>query len=153
MGILRAVMLLALIVWIGGIIFFSFVVAPTLFTILPTTTMAGGVVSVALSRLHVMGMIAGIVFLICSFIYNWLRYAQLRLFNPVHIFMVLMIILTAISQFVVTPRIRSMRADPSSVTAQDDFARLHRDSVRLEGGTLLCGLAVIILTSRRFGNS
>src|SRR5215813_11109371 len=74
MWILRTLMLLALIVWIGGIIFFAFVVAPTLFTVLPTTQMAGDVVSVSLNRLHYIGLVAGVVFLICSLAYNWLRY-------------------------------------------------------------------------------
>ena len=41
MSILRFLMLLSLTVWLGGIIFFSFVVAPTAFSVLPTRHMAG----------------------------------------------------------------------------------------------------------------
>ncbi len=56
-------MLLALIVWIGGIVFFAFAEAPILFSVLPTTKLAGDVVSASLTRLHWMGLISGIAFL------------------------------------------------------------------------------------------
>jgi uncharacterized membrane protein len=45
MSFLRYLMLLSLIVWLGGLIFFSFVVAPTVFSVLPTRHLAGNVVS------------------------------------------------------------------------------------------------------------
>ena len=80
MWFFRFLMLLALIVWIGGIIFFAFVLAPTLFTVLPTTQMAGDVVSATLTKLHWMGLVSGIVFLICSLLYNWQKHEQLKLF-------------------------------------------------------------------------
>ncbi len=106
MSFLRFLMLLALIVWIGGIIFFAFVEAPTLFTVLPTTKLAGDVVSASLTRLHWMGLISGIVFLLCSLIYNWQKHQQFRPFALSHIFAVLMLALTMASQFGITPRMR-----------------------------------------------
>ena len=71
-------MLLALIVWIGGIIFFAFVLAPTLFGVLPTTKMAGDVVNATLGKLHWIGLASGVVFLICSLVYNQLKHARPR---------------------------------------------------------------------------
>src|SRR5215471_15068997 len=105
MWILRAVMLLALIVCIGGIIFFAFVVAPILFSVLPAQ-LAGNVVSPSLTKLHWIGLTAGAVFLICSLVYNWAKHSQLRLFGATHLLVLIMLILTAISQFVITPRMR-----------------------------------------------
>ncbi len=51
MSFVRFLMLLSLVVWIGGIIFFAFVVAPTVFkpSILPTHQLAGNVVSRSLA--------------------------------------------------------------------------------------------------------
>ncbi len=69
-------MLLALIVWIGGIIFFAFVLAPTLFGVLPTTKLAGDVVNATLTKLHWMGLVSGVIFLICSLLYNWQKHVQ-----------------------------------------------------------------------------
>ena len=102
-------MLLALIVWIGGIIFFAFVLAPTLFGVLPTTKLAGDVVNATLSKLHWMGLISGVVFLIASLLYNWQKYVQLRPFASSHIFVVLMLAFTMVSQFGITPRMRVLR--------------------------------------------
>ncbi|HET9364302.1 MAG TPA: DUF4149 domain-containing protein, partial [Candidatus Angelobacter sp.] len=119
MSFLRFFMLLALIVWIGGIIFFAFVVAPTLFLVLPTTRMAGDVVSVSLTKLHWMGLISGAVFLVCSLVYNRLKHAQLRLFAASHIFIVVMLALTAISQFGITPRLRLVRSQLEMVQKPD----------------------------------
>jgi Domain of unknown function (DUF4149) len=156
MWALRTAMLLALIVWIGGIIFFAFVLTRTLFTVLPNTQLAGDVVSPALTKLHWMGLISGAVFLLASVLHNWRKYFQLRLFSMAHIFIVLMMALTAISQFAITPRMRFLRAGPLSMdtmAAHAEFDRLHAWSARSEGGVLFLGLAVVVLTARRMGNS
>jgi uncharacterized membrane protein len=156
MWVLRTFMLLALIVWIGGIIFFAFVLAPTLFTVLPNTQLAGAVVSPALTKLHWMGLISGAVFLLASVIYNWRKYLQLRLFTATHVLMVLMLALTAISQFAITPRMRFLRAGPLSMdtmAAHAEFDSLHAWSTRSEGAVLLLGLVVTVLTARRMGET
>jgi uncharacterized membrane protein len=150
---LRALMLLALIAWVGGIIFFAFVLAPTLFTVLPSTQMAGDVVAPSLSKLHCIGLIAGVVFLIASLLYDRQKYAQFRLFTASNVFVALMLLLTAISQFGITPRMRELRSAPLSmdaVSARSEFDRLHAWSTRLEGGVLFLGLGVVVLTARRF---
>src|SRR2546430_11739740 len=73
MPLLRYLMLLSLIVWLGGLIFFSFVVAPTVFSVLPTRHLAGSVVSRSLSALHWIGIVSGIVFLTTSMLYSRLH--------------------------------------------------------------------------------
>ena len=150
-------MLLALIVWIGGIIFFSFVEAPTLFMVLPTTRMAGDVVSASLGKLHWIGLVAGTVFLIGSLLYDQQKHGKLRPFAASHMFVFLMVLLTAYSQFSITPRMRDLRAEmqaATNLTANDprrlEFDRLHAWSTRVEGTVLLLGLGVAALTARRF---
>jgi uncharacterized membrane protein len=150
-------MLLALIIWIGGIIFFAFVEAPTLFAVLPTTKLAGDAVSASLTKLHWMGLISGVVFLITSLLYNWQKHVQLRAFALSHIFVVVMLALTAYSQFGISPRMRELRAEMQNAdnsspnhAQRAEFDRLHEWSTRLEGGILLLGLGVVVLTARRF---
>src|SRR5438445_12478937 len=70
MPFLRYLMLLSLIVWLGGLIFFSFVVAPTAFSVLPSRHLAGSVVSRSLTALHWMGLVSGLVFLATSMLYS-----------------------------------------------------------------------------------
>ncbi len=154
-------MLLALIVWIGGIIFFAFVEAPTLFSVLPSTRMAGDVVSVSLTKLHWMGLISGVAFLISSLLYNWQKYVQLKPFAASHILVALMLVLTAYSQFGITPRMREIRARIESMgnpsipwddKAFTEFSREHQLSTWTEGTILILGIGVVGLTARRFGN-
>jgi len=170
MAFLRFLMLLALIVWIGGIIFFAFVLAPTLFGVLPTTKLAGDVVNATLGKLHWMGLVSGAIFLICSSLYNWAKHVQLRPFMLSHVFIVLMLTFTVISQFGITPRMRLVRSQlelaqrpdyvpyiPGSTPAliarsSAQFNNLHAWSTRFEGGVLFLGLGVVILTARRFEN-
>ncbi|MGC2741915.1 MAG: DUF4149 domain-containing protein [Candidatus Angelobacter sp.] len=164
-------MLLALIVWIGGIIFFAFVLAPTLFGVLPTTKLAGDVVNVTLTKLHWMGLISGVIFLICSLVYNRQKYVQLKPLALSHIFIVLMLAFTMVSQFGITPRMRRVREQLESTQRPDydpyipgsvpslilqysgEFNQLHAWSTRLESGVLFLGLGVVILTARRFDSS
>lgn len=156
MAFLKFLMLLALIVWIGGIIFFAFVLAPTLFGVLPTTKLAGDVVNATLTKLHWMGLISGVVFLIASLLYNWQKYVQLRPFALSHIFIALMLAFTMVSQFAITPRMRELRSSPSLIESSighAEFDHLHAWSTRLEGGVLFLGLGVVILTARRFEKS
>jgi uncharacterized membrane protein len=150
-------MLLCLIVWIGGIIFFAFVLAPTVFTVLPSNELAGNVVNPSLSRLHWMGVTAGIIFLFCSLLHNRLKHAQLRIFSGTHVLLVIMLALTLISQLSVIPRMQSLRSSMAvidNVSPSDarrvEFNHLHVWSTELEGGVLILGLGVVLLTARRF---
>ena len=146
-------MLLALIVWLGGLIFFSFVIAPTLFAMLPTRHLAGSVVTRSLNALHWMGIVSGIVFLASSMIYSRLSTGSAHPFAARHILLCLMLALTVISQFGVTPKMASQRASlgeidsvPVTDPARVRFNALHAWSTRLEGGVFLLGLIVVYLT-------
>jgi uncharacterized membrane protein len=156
MAFLRFLMLLALVVWIGGIVFFAFVEAPALFSVLASREMAGNVVSRSLAALHWAGIVSGLVFLIASLLYNNMRHAQPRPLAAGHILVVLMLLLTAISQFAVTPRMRTLRAEmkaidniPFNDPRRVEFDRLHQWSTRLEAGVLLLGVGVLGLVARR----
>lgn len=154
MTFLRTLMLLALVIWIGGIIFFAFVMAPTLFIVLPDAQLAGNVVSPALTKLHWMGLLSGVVFLVSSVAYDWLKYVQVRAFTASNMFVAVMLVMTATSQFVITPRMRELRVERTDTPAAvAEFNRLHEWSTRCEGGVLLLGLGLVILTARRMGES
>src|SRR5579862_4718312 len=118
MSFLRFLMLLSLIVWIGGLIFFAFVLAPTAFIIpgvLPNTHLAGNVVGRALGKLHWIGLISGFVFLISSLLYSRLTDGTVHLFAWRHVLLCLMLALTLISQFGIIPRLDVLRASLGDV--------------------------------------
>jgi uncharacterized membrane protein len=158
MSFLRFLMLLSLVVWIGGIIFFAFVLAPTAFNIpavLPNTHLAGNVVRVALSKLHWIAIGSGIVFLMSSLLYSRLTDGTAHVFAARHILLCLMLALTLVSQFGIMPRMDVLRASIGEVSAAPidnperiQFEALHVWSTRVEGAVLLLGLVVVYLTAR-----
>jgi hypothetical protein len=156
MSFLRYLMLLSLIVWIGGLIFFP-VVAQTAFSVVPSRHLAGMVVGRSLGILHWMGLVSGIVFLVSSLLYSKLNGGTAHVFAARHVLIVLMLALTLISQFGIIPRMDTLRASiggeidsvPSDNPARMQFDALHVWSTRLESGVILMGLVVAYLVSRQ----
>ena len=151
-------MLLSLICWIGGLIFFAFVLAPTAFTIpavLPNTHIAGNLVGRALSKLHWIAIFSGIVFLGSSLLYSRVTDGTTHLFAGRHVLLCLMLALTLVSQFWIMPCMDTLRAqvgDFASVPVDNpvrvQFDALHVWSTRVEGAVLLLGLVVVYLTGQ-----
>jgi hypothetical protein len=149
---LRTVEFLCLGLWLGSDVFLSFVVAPGAFRVLGSRDAAGAMVGFALGRMHLLGVICGVLFLLA-------RLARTRTFasfvTPVALCVVLMIALTVASQVGVSPKMAMLRVQMGSIqaTAEDspllaEFARLHRISVALETGVLLAGLAAFYFMVR-----
>lgn len=147
-------MLLSLIVWIGGLIFFAFVVAPAAFAVLPSRHLAGNVVARSLGILHWMGIVSGLIFLASSLTYNRFTRGTAHAFTVRHVVIVLMLALTLVLQFGIIPRMDTLRASvgeidsvPPDNPARVQFDALHVWSTRVEGGVLLLGLAAVYLTA------
>jgi uncharacterized membrane protein len=159
MSFLRFLMLLSLVTWIGGLIFFAFVLAPTVFApgVLPNTHLAGNIVGRALSKLHWIAIVSGIVFLGSSLLYSRLADGTAHVFAARHVLICGMLGLTLISQFWIIPRMDTLRAQITDFTtvpldnpARAEFDALHAWSTRVESAVLLLGLVVIYLTASAF---
>jgi hypothetical protein len=151
---LRFIEILALGTWVGGIIFLSFVVAPGAFGVLGSRDQAGTMVGFALGRLHWIGIVAGLIYVLALVVE---RRSLASIARPAAIFVVLMIALTFYSQKFVTSRLAGLRREMVSVDATPrenplrvEFDSLHQWSVRIEGAVLLLGLAGLFLTVRGF---
>ncbi len=151
-----------LVVWVGGLIFFAFVLAPVAFRQLPNSHEAGLVVGASLRALHRMGLVAGVVYLLTALMGGrgrrwWIGPALVAA----------MMVLTAGSQWGILPRMEVDRAaaggDVAAADRRDparvDFDRLHRLSERVEGSVLLLGLVAVVLlgletdTTERFSTA
>jgi hypothetical protein len=150
---LRTVEFLALSLWLGSDVFLSFVVAPGAFRVLaPHRDQAGVIVGFSLRRMHLGGIALGIVLLLVRLI----RTRSFASFvTPAALCVVLMVALTAISQYAVSAKMAVLRLQMGSIqaTATDspllaEFSRLHRISVSLESGVLLAGIAAMYLMVR-----
>jgi len=149
--LLRAIEFLSLSLWLGSDIFLSFVVAPGTFRILSSRDQAGAIVGHSLNIMHLGGIMCGLVLLLA-------RLARTKTFaslaTPAALCVVL-IALTAISQYTVSAKMAALRVQMGSIqaTAADspllgEFSRLHRISVSLESGVLLAGIAAIYLMAK-----
>lgn len=155
MSFLRFLMMLSLVVWLGGIVFFA-VMAPIVFHALPTRELAGTVVNRTLPVLHWMGVASGIVFLATSMSYVAMTTGSPQALAPQHILVLVMLALTLISMFVVSSRMMALRTEmgPIDAVSKDDarrveFNRLHQWSTKIEMSVLVMGLVVLYLTARQ----
>jgi len=158
MAIIRFFMLLTLVMWVGGMIFFAFVLAPTVFHpgILPNRQLAGAVVSRSLGILHWTGLVCGLVFIMTSILDSQITTGTFGVFAARNLLVYGMIALTLISMFAISVRMLALRNEmvfidtvPHDDPRRAEFNRLHVWSTRLESAVLILGLAVVYLTSRR----
>lgn len=156
MTLLRLLMMLSLGIWLGGIVLFA-VLAPTAFSVLPTRHLAGSIVGPMLNKLHWIGLISGIIFLISSLSYSRIATGDVHALSARNLLVCIMLVLTLISQFGITSRMAALRSSmgeidnvPPSDPARLEFNALHAWSTRLEVGVLILGLAALYRTAAAF---
>jgi uncharacterized membrane protein len=154
---LRTIEFLLLSLWLGSDVFLSFVVAPGAFQILASRDQAGAIVGYSLGRMHMAGIACGIILLV-------VRLFRTKSFegfaSPASLCVVLMLVLTAISQYTVSAKMAALRVQMGSIQATvqgspllAQFSRLHRISVSLESGVLLAGFAAMYLMVRELAST
>jgi uncharacterized membrane protein len=151
---LRALRLLTMVVWVGGLIFFAFVEAPTAFHVMGTTRQFAQVINGSITALNRIGYVAGLVFAVAT-VLLWMRSAtRTRRFLRVQILLVvLMMAATIYVQHGIIPAMERDRtaaggditAIPSDNPMRVDFDRLHGLSEKVEGSALFLGLGLILL--------
>jgi hypothetical protein len=128
-------------------------VAAVAFSSLPNTQTAGRIVGELLQILHGMGLVAGVVALVTLALAQFVRMYKPRMVVAPAALLLLMMALTAYSQFGVIPAMERDRiAAGGTIDAADaanpsriDFNRLHRRAVHVEEVILLLGLATVAL--------
>jgi uncharacterized membrane protein len=155
MNWLRTVEFLGLSLWLGSDVFLSFVLAPGAFRILASRDQAGAMVGYGLWWMHMIGVVSGVAILLARLL-RTRTFASLA--TPAALCVVLMILLTVVSQHAVSPKMAALRVQMGSIqaTAADspllaEFGRLHRISASLEGGVILAGLAALYLMVKDSG--
>ena len=154
--LLRTLLSLSLIVWLGAEVFFPIVAAVTFNTLQPDTHTAGTIVGQLIRILHGMGLVSGMVALaIMALAPAWGMYKPHAVLIPMA-FVVLMIALTVYSQYGIIPAMERDRiaaggsidkATPADATTAH-FNELHSRSEFVEEAILLLGLATVVLVAR-----
>jgi hypothetical protein len=154
--ILRTLLYLALMVWMGAEIFFPIVAAITFGTLQPDTHTAGSIVGQLLRILHNMGLVSGAIALaLLAMAPAWGIYKSRMVLAPM-VLLVVMIAGTCYSQYSIIPSMERDRvAAGGDVNAAEienparvHFNKLHIWSERVEEAVLLLGLATVALVAR-----
>jgi Domain of unknown function (DUF4149) len=156
---LRALILLLVVLWLGGVMFFP-VVAASAFGSLSDTHAAGTIVAKCLRILHYEGLFSGALLVILLLAAQATRALPRTVIAPVVITLI-MLGLTAYSQFSILPHMESYRLAAGgaiNIATPDDpntagFNALHRLSEKVEQGVLLGGVVLIVLLAANFPKS
>jgi len=153
--LLRTLLYLALVVWLGAEIFFPIVAATTFGVLQPNTHTAGAIVGQLLRILHGMGLVSGMVALaLLALAPAWNLYKPRTVLAPM-VLLIAMIAGTVYSQFAIIPAMEMDRlAAGGAIDAADatnpssiHFQKLHQRSEQVEEAILLLGLATVVLVA------
>ena len=154
--LLRTLLSLSFIVWLGAEVFFPIVAAITFTTLQPDTHTAGTIVGQLIRILHGMGLVSGMVALaVMALAPAWGIYKPRAVLAPMAL-VVLMIACTVYSQYGIIPAMDRDRiaaggaidtANASDATTAH-FNKLHNRSEFVEEAVLLLGLAAVVFMAR-----
>jgi hypothetical protein len=155
---LRTMISLAIVFWLGGLLFFP-VVAAVAFSHLPDTHAAGQIVGACLRILHQEGLFAGVLLALLFVAASLLDVYPRQVLRGPMLMVVIMLLLTAVSQFGIIPRMETYRqaaggvidAVPKTDRNRVGFDRLHNLSTHVEEGVMIAGLLLVILLARAEG--
>jgi hypothetical protein len=159
--VLRDVRLLLIALWLGGAVFFSATVAPSVFSVLRSRDViyaneaAGSIVTRTLSILNTGGFIVALILLASAFLFS--RSMKRRTLMAETISLVVVLIATAVGQWVIAARMLGLRAAmgrPIDEVAVDDplrmsFNSLHGYSVMALGVAIIAAAVALLLIARR----
>ncbi len=154
--LLRTLLALSFIVWLGAEIFFPIVAAITFSTLQPDTHAAGMIVGQLIRILHGMGLVSGMVALaVMALAPAWGIYKPRAVLAPMTL-VVAMIAFTVYSQYGIIPAMERDRIAAggaidvanSADTTTADFNNLHHRSELVEEAVLLLGIATVVLMAR-----
>lgn len=143
-------------IWIGVAALFSFVVAPGAFAVLPTTQLAGTLVSRVLTGVEFIGIGVGVLLIAVSLLDPAVR----RTLSFDFLVVGLVTLAMGISRFVVSARLHALReqyGDQIASLPNDDANRiafdfLHRCSVGLLSFSLFAAMVLLAVLIWREGS-
>ncbi len=160
MIVLRYLYVVALIVWVGGLLTAGAMVAPALFAVLPAEAgaegraLAGAAFGDVLRRVLTVGEVAGVVMLVTMTVLRLLGPKPMT-YGVRAVLLGAMLGTTAYTAHVVLPEAEALRREmtlPSSAASDDPrrgrFDGLHRLATTLVTATILAGLVVAAWEAR-----
>lgn len=148
--LIRFIHLLSITVWVGGIVFFSFIAAPAIFKVLPRET-AGDVVGEIFPKYWILGYVCSLLsitsLLLISKIEGHFQLAATGI-------LVVMTILTFYTGLVVGGKARQIKQEiraaaegTEKAALRKEFGSLHFRSVILNGIILILGVVYVFVVA------
>lgn len=158
--LLRTLVWLALVVWLGGLLFFP-ITAWAAFSSINDTHAAGTIVAKCINVLHHEGFIAGAVIVLLLALSYFVRAFRLSTTSLGVSVTLLMLACTAWSQYRIIPRMEQDRiavggaidSVPKTDPRHLDFDQLHVVSTHVEESVMLGGLILLVLLARDHSNA
>jgi hypothetical protein len=137
--------LLSLVCWLGGMVFFTALVAPIVFKVLPMAE-AGKLVSVVFPRYYLLGYICGAIGFILAVYLSATRIPRMW-WATAALALLIALGLTVYAGAAVRPQADAIRSVTTEVNPDParraEFDRLHHLSVMLNGAVMLLNLAAL----------
>jgi len=129
--------------WVGGMWIIGYLVAPLLFSVVDERQLAGFIAGHIFSSMNYVGLVCGSLLLVGNCY-------KVGLKNKVNYLLIAMLVLVAISQFVLQPMMADLKSQglAEGTEAAIQFGRLHGVSSVLFMLTSIAGL-ILILSSPR----
>jgi hypothetical protein len=154
--VLDGARLLLVALWLGGAVFFSFVVAPSAFAVLPARELAGALVTRTIAVVNIGGFVVSLLLLATAF--GGMRDGaarRARLWEIISLAVVA--VACGVGHWIVAARMLALRAAmgrPIDAVALDDPARiafnsLHGYSVGAMGVAMLAGVVALFAIASR----
>lgn len=158
-AILRFLQALCLALWLGGMIFFGFVVAPSAFEVLPTRQLAGTLVGTTLYKLNYLSCIILAVFILLTLVALALENRPRSLRRQILAAAAAAALAMSLYSWVgIDRRMHALRMRMDTIETpaaqapeREEFDRLHRRSVTFFGLNVGLGLLMLGLWTREPG--
>jgi uncharacterized membrane protein len=148
-GVVKWLFLLTLTVWLGGMVFFSLIVAPVLFRTFPVEQ-AGTIVGAIFPWYYGLGYACGGLMLVTSAALAIMTRGSWRWAGATGVAGV-MLAATLYAGLTIQPRAAALRPalhmPDASPAVRAEFDQLHRRAVQLNGAVLVGGLMLSILAA------
>jgi hypothetical protein len=159
--VVRDVRLLLIALWLGGAVFFSAAVAPSVFSVLRARNVvyaneaAGTIVTRTLATLNTGGLIIALLLLASAFLFR--QGVKRRAFLTETVSLVVLAIATGVGQWMIAARMLSLRAAmgrPIDDVAADNplrisFNSLHEFSVAALGVAIIAAAVALLVIANR----
>ncbi len=142
MLIIKYVHLLSLVIWFGGMIFFSFIAAPSIFKILTRDT-ARDVVGDIFPKYFIIGYSSSLILLGTLFLMGQGDFQAVR--TP-FIIMLIMTVLTFFSGMVISTKARKIKGEIRQTTDESLKGELRKSFKKIHGISMMLNVSVIGLS-------